>query len=217
MNKNQLKELESQLSCPTGKMGKEVGKMMNDSNFDMTITSINALKIKDNNTILEIGHGNCGHLNEVLKQAKNIHFFGLEISKTMLSEAQQINNAVLTRNGVEFKLYDGEILPFKNNFFDRVLTVNTLYFWKQPIKMLDEIYRVLKGNGVFTLTFVQKNFMESLPFVKEKFKLFDTSNLKKLISKSNFTLKNIIDKEKMVKSKDGKFVNRHYSIVLLKK
>jgi len=82
-SKKELKELESQLNCPTGEKGKEIAKEMNNSNIDMTIASIEAIKIKDNNIILEIGHGNCGHLNEVLKQAENIHFFGLEISETM--------------------------------------------------------------------------------------------------------------------------------------
>jgi len=217
LTETKLKELESQLSCPNGEIGKEVANEMNNSNIDMTISSIEAVKIKNENTILEIGHGNCGHLKEVLKQANNTHFFGLEISETMLNEAKRINAAFLTKNKVEFQLYDGGNLPFKNNAFDRIFTVNTLYFWKHPIKMLNEIYRVLKNDGVFALTFAQKEFMKTIPFVMEKFNLFDTDDLKLLISRSNLTLVNIIDKEKMVKSKDGNLVNRHYSVVLLKK
>ena len=217
LTKKELKELESQLGCPTGEKGKEVAKNMNESNIDMTLASLDALKLRDENTVLEIGHGNCGHLNQVLKQAENINYFGLEISETMLNEAKRINAAVLTKNNVEFQLYDGKNLPFKNNSFDKIFTVNTLYFWQQPIKMLNEIGRVLKIDGVFALTFAQKEFMKTIPFVKNKFNLFDTVGLKKIISKSNFSLEKIIDHKKWVKSKDGKLVNRHYSVVVLKK
>lgn len=217
LTKKELKELESQLGCPTGEKGKEVAKNMNESNIDMTLASLDALKLRDENTVLEIGHGNCGHLNQVLKQAENINYFGLEISETMLNEAKRINATVLTKNNVTFQVYDGENLPFKNNTFDKIFTVNTLYFWQQPIKMLNEIGRVLKIDGVFALTFAQKEFMKTIPFVKNKFNLFDTVGLKKIISKSNFSLEKIIDHKKWVKSKDGKLVNRHYSVVVLKK
>lgn len=216
LTKEELKQLEIQLRCPKGEIGKIVAKNMNESNIDMTLTSINSLKIKDGNTVLEIGHGNCAHLNEVLKQAKNIQFFGLEISETMLNEAKRINSAFSTKNNITFQLYDGENLPFKNNIFDKIFSVNTLYFWKHPIKMLNEIDRVLKKDGVFALTFAQKKLMKSLPFVKDKFTLYDTIDLIPLISKSNLKIKKIIDREKMVTSKDGKLVNRHYSMFLLR-
>jgi ubiquinone/menaquinone biosynthesis C-methylase UbiE len=213
----ELKKLEKQLSCPTGEQGKEVGRTMHDSNIDMTIASIEALKLRDENTVLEMGHGNCNHLNEVLKQAKDIRFFGLEISKTMFNEAKRINSTFLTNKNIEFLLYDGEKTPFNENTFDKILTVNTLYFWRQPVKMLNEIYRILKDDGVVAITFAQKEFMKTIPFVMGKFNLFDTDDLIALISKTNFSLEKIIDNKKRVKSKDGENVNRHYSIVLLKK
>ena len=58
--------------------------------------------------------------------------------------------------------------------------------------------------------------MESLPFVKDKFTLYDTKDLIPLISKSNIKIEEIINREKMVTSKDGKLVNRHYSVFILK-
>jgi len=135
--------------------------------------------------------------------------------KQCLNEAKRINAAVLTKNNITFQVYDGEISPFKNNTFDKIFTVNTLYFWQQPIKMLNEIYRILKIDGVFALTFAQKEFMKTIPFVMEKFNLFDTGGLKKIISKTNFSLEKIIDNKKWVKNKDGKMVNRHYSVVVV--
>ena len=39
MEENKLKELALQLSCPSGELGIEVGTKMNESNFDMTLST----------------------------------------------------------------------------------------------------------------------------------------------------------------------------------
>ena len=46
------------------------------------------LEFNNENSVLEIGHGNCGHLGELLSSAEGIKYFGLEISETMLKEAK---------------------------------------------------------------------------------------------------------------------------------
>ena len=58
----EILELENQLSCPSGLNGIEIGTRMNTSNFEMTKKSIDALDLEDRNSVLELGHGNCGHL-----------------------------------------------------------------------------------------------------------------------------------------------------------
>ena len=71
--------LESQLSCPEGKNGIELGDRMHNSNIGMTRAAINTLEIGNQQSILELGHGNCNHLHEVLDKATNVSYYGLEI------------------------------------------------------------------------------------------------------------------------------------------
>lgn len=215
ITEEELIEVENQLSFPNGEKGIEMAKAMNDTNIEMTLESVKALDINDNNTVLEIGHGNCGHLSETLKQAKNISFFGLEISKTMQQEAESINKNLLNQAHIEFQLYDGKTISFQDNSFDRIMTVNTVYFWENPTELLAEIYRVLKYNGLFVITYAQKKFMEKLPFVKEKFKLFDNQDIKNLINKTDFTLIEILNRKDNVKSKIGDLTNRKFSVAIM--
>ncbi|WP_282079551.1 hypothetical protein [Aquimarina algiphila] len=59
--------------------------------------------------------------------------------------------------------------------------------------------------------------MKKLPFVKDKFSLYDNNDLKLLIKKTGF---NIIETENMsekIKSKSGELVERIYSVVKIKK
>lgn len=208
-----LLELESQLSCPKGYAGIEVGERMNNSNFEMTRNSIQSLSLGDDHNVLELGHGNCGHLKLITECANNIKYHGLEVSEIMCKEAQKVKVDSFT----EFKLYDGILIPYPDDYFNRIFTVNTIYFWSEPTMLIQEIERTLSNEGIFVLTFAVKSFMKKLPFVKGKFKLYEEDDIKNLIK---FTCLNIIDikyEKDEVKSKSGDQVLREYLIVKMKK
>ena len=44
-----------------------------------------------------------------------------------------------------------EKLPFADNAFDKIITVESFYFWPDPAENLKEVYRVLKEQGTFLL------------------------------------------------------------------
>ncbi len=217
LKEEELKEIESQLSFPNGKGGIEMAKMMNETNIRMTLESIKALTIKNNEHIVELGHGNCLHLNEILKQASDIQFTGLEISETMYKEALRINQEFLKAKKSMFLMYNGEQIPLNAASVDKIMTVNTLYFWKKPVEFLTELYRVLKLGGRLVITFAKEEFMEKLPFVQKKFKLFNNQKIQELVTQTNFTIIDILDKNDMVKSKHGELVSRNFSVIILGK
>jgi SAM-dependent methyltransferase len=43
-------------------------------------------------------------------------------------------------------------LPNKDAFFDKVFTVNSFHFWKEPLTDLAEIRRTMKPNGMIAIT-----------------------------------------------------------------
>ena len=214
MTENELKILAQQLSNPEGEVGKDVAKMMNETNISMTKETIKALLLTDNEKILELGHGNAGHLSYLLDFAENINYTGLEISETMKSEAETINQKYLSQT--KFQLYDGKKIPFEAESFDKILTVNTIYFWEDPVGFLNEIYRVLKEHGSFVLTFAKKDFMKTLPFTAD-FKLYDYEDIELLISQTNFKRMIKSEKEEFIKSKSGEQVKREYNVLTIKK
>lgn len=216
MKKDELKILAQNLANPQGEKGKEIGEMMNATNIGMILESIKTLLIEDDEHILEIGHGNAGHLKSILNKAKNVKYTGIDISETMHHEAKNLNKEF--ENQADFVLYEGKKLPFKDQFFDKIFTVNTVYFWEQPVEFLNEIYRVLKDNGTFVLTFGQKNFMEKLPFTQFDFTLYNTDEMEETVSKSHFKRMKISEKEEEVKSKTGnETITRNYTVLTIKK
>ena len=210
---DELRELEKQSSCPSGEFGIKIGKDMNESNMGMILNSIEFLELKNGDFILELGHGNCAHLGELLESAAGIKYFGLEISETMLGEAKKIN----AEKEAGFKLYDGKTIPYTHSYFDRVLSVNTIYFWTNPTRLINEVERVLKPNGLCVLTYVNKDFAKKMPFVRDRFTLYDQADLAQLTEGSNLKMMESRELTDQVKSKTGEPLDRTYTMTKIKK
>ena len=215
--KDDLKELAKQLGNPAGKIGIEVANMMNATNIGMTKHAIESLNLSKNDIVLELGHGNCGHLPFLMNQAENLKYFGLEISELMQTEAIKSNQNYIENNSAKFELYSGTEIPFDDAGFDKIFTVNTLYFWKNPDFLLNEIYRVLKPNNIFALTFADKSFMEKLPFTSFGFNLYNLKDAEELLQKNDFKIIESISQTEQVFSKTNEMVNRTFFTVLVRK
>ncbi len=211
--KEQLQEMAAQLSRPQGDEGIKVATMMHQSNFGMTKSTVKALKIKDNEKILELGHGNGKHIPFVLEQAENVSYCGLEIAETMKKEAEQLNESSAT----SFHLFDGTLIPFEDETFEKAFTVNTIYFWENPVQLLENIYRVLKPGGWFAIGYAQREFMEMLPFTKYGFTLYGDNEFQELIAKTSFKLMDLSNHKEQITSKTGDKVERLYTVAILKK
>ena len=217
MKQEELQAIASQLKHPTGEKGIEMANMMNETNINMTRHSFQNLHIESGNTILELGHGNAGHVEFIFEQAENIKYYGLEMSELMFQEARRINRNFVSQKQVFFSVYDGNTIPFEDAFFHKIFTVNTIYFWQEPEKLLSEIYSVLKEKGIFSLTFAEESFMKQLPFTQYEFELYSTEKVEKLIEKTSFKIINKETLTEKVKSKTGEWVDRAFTTLVLEK
>jgi ubiquinone/menaquinone biosynthesis C-methylase UbiE len=217
MKKEELQAIASQLKHPTGEKGIEMANMMHETNINMTRHSVQNLNITDGNSILELGHGNAGHLEYVLQQASHLKYYGLEMSELMFNEARQINRNFVSQKQAFFSIYEGNIIPFKEDSFDKIFTVNTIYFWQNPEKLLSEMRRVLLPKGILCVTFAEESFMKQLPFTQFEFELYNTEKAEKLIEK---TLFKIVNKETLIekiKTNTGELVDRAFTTLVLEK
>ncbi|HLT06682.1 MAG TPA: class I SAM-dependent methyltransferase [Cyclobacteriaceae bacterium] len=211
MNEDQLKALARQLRQPQDHQGLEVADMMNQSNHTMIEHSIDLLDLDDQHRVLELGPARASHLEYLMGKAKRLQYQGLEISPLMVKEAERINLKRVHDGEASFLVYDGERVPFSNGHFDRIFTVNTIYFWDEPEKLARELYRVLQPGGRFNITFAQKAFMERLPFTQYGFHLYDTDKVQKLLSGVGFSFHQAVDQQETVTSKTGDKVQRQFT------
>lgn len=211
-----LKELEFQLSCPDGVNGIEVAKRMNETNRNLIEKTIDSLKVNTNDIVLEIGHGNGIHINYLLEKVEGIQYIGVEISKTMHSEAIRLNQSSFIKNRKEFILYEGINIPYGDNTFDKIFTVNTIYFWENRVQFLAEIKRVLKTDGEFSIGFVDESSMRALKFVKNRFELFSKEKMNKLIGETGLFIISELTEIESITNNMGELINRKFHVLKVK-
>lgn len=212
-----MEDLAAQLRQPSGAAGKEVADTMYQSNLGMIRESIAVLSSKPGDALLELGHGNAHHLKGWLQMEPNAQYTGLECSELMQAEAIAYSEQEGLSERCRFLFYDGYKIPFEDNSFDRVLTVNTLYFWNEPTALLQELYRVLRPEGYCCIAFVDAQTMEQLPFTQYGFTKYDIARFTHLVAQTDFTIDAIHTRDEKVINKIGDPFHRNYYIALLQK
>lgn len=209
LTEDQLQELARQLSHPQGEAGLEVAEMMNFTNDNLINKVINTLHIKQGDTVLEIGPGNGAHTNTITK-IPNTLYYGADISETMITEAQKRNAG---QANASFVLTNGENLPFETEFFKKVFTVNTIYFWNDPQAYTNETARVMQPGGLLSIGFIPKRTMIKIPFAKYSFTMYEVNEVEKLLQNAGFKIQDIIEDSEEVLSNNGEYITRETTII----
>ncbi|SMD13188.1 class I SAM-dependent methyltransferase [Pedobacter nyackensis] len=213
LTEQQLREIAGQLGKPEGADGIMTAERMAHTNNNMTKSAIEALDIAKGDVVLEIGPGNGTHVKDLMTKASGIRYYGVDISDTMVAEANRINEAEVNKGQVSFSLTAADKLNFDDEFFDKIFTVNTLYFWADPLAYAAEIKRVLKHGGLFCLAIGTKEFMEKLPFTKYRFKLYDASDAEQLFRSAGFIVTDVKQQKDLTTSHTGEIVDRDIIIM----
>ncbi|RQP17340.1 MAG: class I SAM-dependent methyltransferase [Parapedobacter sp.] len=211
-----FRAIAAQLAKPEGEAGIKTAAHMNVSNADMTRYAVDLLKCKDGDGVLEIGPGNGRFAEYVLSKGHNIYYTGLDISETMVSTAREINSDYIAGGRVAFEWTDGTHYPFPDAKFNKIFTVNTLYFWENPAIQLAEIRRILEPGGTFCLAIATKAFMEQLPFTAYGFTLYTFEEVQDLLVKNGFSLLDATSRNHPTTSAAGQHVMREEAFFVVK-
>jgi SAM-dependent methyltransferase len=141
-------ERASQLGKPEGDVGLAIAAWMNGYNRPFIAASYRALALEAGSRILEIGFGNGHDVPDLLARAEAIDYVGLDVAPTMVAEAARFNHDAVASGKARFHLGRADAMPFAPSSFDRVIAVNVIYFWPDPVPPLVAIRRVLRPGGL---------------------------------------------------------------------
>lgn len=104
------------------------------------------LEISPGQKILDAGCG-VGLLETIIssRNTPNLKIDALDFSPRMIFYAKKRNNKKIDVNFFTHNLE--EKLPYNNNYFDRVVSINVLFSVSNPFFVLKEFFRVLKKNS----------------------------------------------------------------------
>lgn len=176
-----------QLSLPAGIGGHIARRVMNSMNQEMNRATVEHMHIEPQHTCLDIGFGGGVTLDLMVDLTNRGRVCGIEISNTMLRHARRRFSRLINERRLNLARGTIEAVPYEGEQFDSVCTVNTVYFWQDPNKAIQETHRVLKPGGRFVLSFRPARAMRELQFTRHGFTLYDSGILQDLLRRAGFT------------------------------
>lgn len=156
-----------QLAHPKGSMGAVIRFLMNRHNARMNTFALRQLQLEPTDHVLEIGFGGGLTLPSLL--AATAFVTGLDRSDDVITWAKRRFSKHIDSGRADFRQGDVGELPFQASTFDKVCTMNTVYFWTSLETGFAEIYRVLKPRGRIAVGFLPKERMDRMGMPEDIF------------------------------------------------
>jgi arsenite methyltransferase len=173
-----------QLGRPSGWVGRRVmGEALNQANRRFLDAAVEALDPRSGERIVDVGFGG-GHAIDLLRErVAPARPAGVEISAAMVERGRE-----RWGDDVDVHLADVVAMPFDDASCDGVLSVNTMYFWRDPAAALREIGRVLKPSGRVVLGIRRKAVLLLSPVTWFGFRLYSVRQAEALLREAGFAV-----------------------------
>jgi ubiquinone/menaquinone biosynthesis C-methylase UbiE len=118
---------------------------------------------------LEIGQGP-GYLGlEWLVKTQNTNLTGIDISECMVKiAAKNAEEYGFSNERVKYIHGDAHELPFDNEYFDSVFSNATLHELEDPVRALNEVYRILKPGGKYYISDLRRDMNPVIRYFMKK-------------------------------------------------
>lgn len=144
--------------------------------------------------VLDVGAGT-GRLSlELFKEGADVVAF--DVSEKMLEELRRKNPKIYTVVG------EAESLPFPHDTFDIVTAAFLVVHLKDPTRFFDQVYRVLKNDGIFVVTNINQKDPPKIQTAEGEIVIESFYHRPEKIKEILESLAFGIDKEIFVKEKD---------------
>ncbi|HEV7473090.1 MAG TPA: class I SAM-dependent methyltransferase [Pyrinomonadaceae bacterium] len=176
-----------QLAKPSGLVGRTfTARWLNRANARMNQLTLAQLAISPQDSILEVGFGGGDLLEQILRAGPPALLAGLDISPDMVQLANRRLQRRVSDTKFEVRCGDIENILYATGQFNKLCSVNTIYFWRNPAAALAECRRVLQTGGQILLCFNSREDLETWPIHRHGFRLYDVAEVEALLRAAGF-------------------------------
>lgn len=136
---------------PEGEVGAQMLARMNDSHGPLTRWALSHLAFKADDRVLDVGCGGGACLQCMAEQVTGGHLTGVDYSDVSVAKATAYNQEAVDAGRMDIVAGSVSALPFEDDHFDKIVTIESYYFWPALETDVREVRRVLKPDGHFLL------------------------------------------------------------------
>ncbi len=174
----------SQFARPRGFLGRLFAHLMNRRNAKMNAFAVSQLQLRRSDRVLEIGFGGGLNLPSLIEEAGFL--CGVDPSPDVVNWAKAKFAQQIKDGRVDFREGYANSLPFSAASFDKLCTVNTVYFWNSLDAGCAEIHRVLAPGGRAVIGFLPKERMQAMGLPPDIFTLRTIDDVIAALTKAGF-------------------------------
>ncbi|MFZ0960008.1 MAG: class I SAM-dependent methyltransferase [Terriglobia bacterium] len=120
------------------------GEEMEESHLPIVAPMLALMDLQPADRVLDVGCGSGWLVRRLAALAPNGSVLGIDVSDEMVRRAQAASVGVPNS---QFLRGTAELIPAPPNSFTKVLSVESAYYWHDPVGGLNEIFRVLEAGG----------------------------------------------------------------------
>ncbi len=177
-----------QAERPSGLFGRLVmSSIFNYGNAFLNNLTLETLEIKPGDHVLDVGCGTGKLVRKITNRIGDGIVEGIDYSPPMVSVARKKNRKEISRGRVNIISGDVTSCPFESERFDKICTVNTIYFWAKPESLVRILYDMLKPGGILVIAFEDIQQLEQRTLDRNVFHLYRTDQVNALMINSGFS------------------------------
>jgi ubiquinone/menaquinone biosynthesis C-methylase UbiE len=141
------------------------GDAMEDHHSDITNQTVALMDLQPYDRVLDLGCGTGWASRRLARIATAGEVVGIDVADEMLRRAEQASAGI---KNVRYIWGSAESIPAEDNYFTKVLSVESFYYYADQGRALDEVRRVLAPGGkLFILINLYADNAYSLRWVEE--------------------------------------------------
>jgi ubiquinone/menaquinone biosynthesis C-methylase UbiE len=154
------------------------------------------INIEPNDVLLDIGFGNGYLIHKLLKNGIPIKICGIDISNDMVNNVSKKYKQFIDDGYLNLYLENIANTSFEKETYNKIYTVNTMYFWNELEKCFSEIKRILKPNGIFLNAVYTREFLDKIIYTKYGFNKYSIDDVIKITENNGMTIVKLVEIKK---------------------
>lgn len=170
-----------QAAAPHGLLGHLLGLIWILEHRRLNRETLDLLDIASDHRVLDVGCGSGSAIREASKRASRGHVTGIDVSDAMVASARRHNRRGISQKRISIrKVSDGD-LGVETSSIDRILSVHSIYFWRDPIRTVSELANALRPGGRLVMAFRPKSPNLPIRFRDEVYRFYTAREVEAML------------------------------------